>query len=433
MISCSLEGYIFNSQDSNRTSECFISWTKEKWVINMGKLAQNYAKYMVYATMKASGIVEKPDVIGAVFGQTEGLLGDDLDLRELQRTGRLGRIEVNIKKIDGESEAEIIIPSSLDASETSLIASSLETIDKVGPCEAKITVNKVEDVRSNKRRYVVDRAKEIMQTMSNTAPEGSKLADMIKDAVRTCEVEDYHGLSCGPDIESSDEIIVVEGRADVINLLKSGIRNVIAIEGSKIPDALIELTKEKTTTAFVDGDRGGMLDLKKLLTVANIDYVVRAEEGYEVEDLSKKQIHKTLREKIPIESLDIKELNEEKSIFQKKEEINSVESSTYISNTLELDDDVKEKFSEMLESIVGSRAAFLLGENNEVIVKIPLSELSVMLDEYTGTKTIIIDIKANQELIDVAIQKKIKQIVASASDDGLKIPSDMTLIIAAEL
>ncbi len=399
----------------------------------MGKLAQNYAKYMVYATMKASGIVEKPDVIGAVFGQTEGLLGDDLDLRELQRTGRLGRIEVIIKKTNGESEAEIIIPSSLDASETSLIASSLETIDKVGPCEAKITVNKVEDVRSNKRRYVVDRAKEIMQNMSTNAPEGSKLADMIKDAVRTCEVEDYHGLSCGPDIEASDEIVVVEGRADVINLLKSGIRNVIAIEGSKIPQALIDLTKEKTTTAFVDGDRGGILDLKKLLTVANIDFVVRAEEGYEVEDLTKKQIHKTLREKISVDSLDIKELNTERSNFQKKEEVNSVETSTYKSNAPKLDDNIKKKFSEMLESIVGSRAAFLVGDSNEVIVKIPLSELSGMLTEYPETKTIIIDIKANQELIDVAIQKKIKQIIASSCDDRLKIPSDMLLVTANEL
>ncbi len=398
----------------------------------MGKLAQSYAKYMIYANMKASGIVEKSDIIGAVFGQTEGLLGDDLDLRELQRTGRLGRIEVNVKKTDGEAEAEIIIPSSLDASETSLIASTLETIDKVGPCEAKITIEKVEDVRSNKRRYVVDRAKEIMQTMSSSSPEGSKLADMIKDAVRTCEVEDYHGLSCGPDIEESDEIIVVEGRADVINLLKSGVRNVIAIEGSKIPDALIELTKEKTTTAFVDGDRGGILDLKKLLSVANIDYVVRAEEGYEVEDLTKKQIHKTLREKIPVESLDLKELALDKSTLITKE-ANGTDKEVAPEKKVELDKNTSEKFKDMLDSIVGSRAVFLVSEENDVLAKIPVSEISSMIEEYPETKTIVIDIKANQELVDMAIQKKIKQIVASSKTQNLKIPADMTLITTAEL
>lgn len=412
----------------------------------MGKLAQNYAKYMIYAKMKASGIVEKSDVIGAVFGQTEGLLGSELDLRELQRTGRVGRIEVNIKKNNGESEAEIIIPSSLDASETSLIASSLETIDKVGPCEAKITIEKVEDVRSNKRRYVVDRAKEIMQTMvTNNSPESSKLADMIKEAVRTCEVGDYYGLSCGPDIETSDEIIVVEGRADVINLLKNGIRNVIAIEGSKIPEPLITLTKEKITTAFVDGDRGGLLDLKKLITLANVDYVVRADEGYEVEDLTKKQIYKALREKIPIDSIDLKELHSDRSDLRtlkglKPTSNHETSRSRSIKQTSlkpdkkkAIDDRSIEKFRDMLESIVGSRAVFLVDDHNNVLAKIPVSELSTMLSEYPSTKTIIIDIKVNQELVDVAIQKKVKQIIASSKSSNIKVPSDMTLLTSEDL
>ena len=109
----------------------------------MAKLAQNFAKYLIHARLNSKGIIERPDVIGAIFGQTEGLLGQDMDLRELQKTGRVGRIEVDIKASKGRSFADILIPSSLDASETALIAASLETIEKVGPCDAEITIMRV--------------------------------------------------------------------------------------------------------------------------------------------------------------------------------------------------------------------------------------------------------------------------------------------------
>ena len=196
----------------------------------MAKLAQNFAKYLIRARLHAKGVIEKPDVIGAVFGQTEGLLGTDLDLRELQRTGRIGRIEVDVNTAKGKSYADIIIPSSLDSSETSLLAASLETIDKVGPCEAEIEISKVEDVRSQKRKYVIERAKEILRAMMDEGETDSqKLSETIKEAVRAWEVSNYNGLSCGPDIQNAEEIIVVEGRADVITMLKNGIKNVVAI------------------------------------------------------------------------------------------------------------------------------------------------------------------------------------------------------------
>src|SRR3989338_2578638 len=267
----------------------------------MAKLAQNFAKYLIHAKMQAKGLVEKPDVIGAVFGQTEGLLGSDLDLRELQRTGRIGRIEVDVKSNKGRAFADIVIPSSLDAAETSLIAASLETIEKVGPCDATIEVSNVEDVRSQKRKYVIDRAKAILAAMMEAGvPDSQTLSETIKESVRTAEITTYKGLSCGPDIMTSDEIIIVEGRADVINLLKNGIRNVVASEGSKIPQEVSDLTKQKTTTAFLDGDRGGDLDLKKLLAVAEIDFITRAQFGKEVEELSRKEIFKALRDRVPI-------------------------------------------------------------------------------------------------------------------------------------
>src|SRR3989338_2330758 len=318
----------------------------------MAKLAQNFAKYMIYARMQAKGVVERPDVIGAIFGQTEGLLGNELDLRDLQQTGRVGRIEENVKTNKGKSFAEIIIPSSLDASETSLIAASLETIDKVGPCDAEVEVTKVDDVRNQKRRYVMDRAKEILHAMMDSTgmPDSQRMADMIKEAVRTWEVVNYNGLACGPDIETSEEIIVVEGRADVINLLKNGIRNVIAIEGSKIPQPVIDLTRKKTTTAFLDGDRGGDLDLKKLLDVADIDFVARADTGKEVEELTKKEIYKALREKVPLNQVGEKKI--EVSLPQETE-----------METTELDDTAAKFFTGMLGGLVGTRAASLVGRN----------------------------------------------------------------------
>jgi DNA primase len=367
----------------------------------MSKLAQNFAKYLIYLNFSASGVVEKPDVIGAIFGQTEGLLGHDLDLRELQKTGRIGRIEVSIKTENGKSSGEIEIPSSLDSSETSLIAASLETIDKVGPCDAQIKIIQIKDVRSQKRRYVIDRAKEIMRGMiENGVPDSQKLSESIMEAVRTNEVSAYQGISCGPDLKDSDEIIVVEGRADVINLLKNGIRNAIAIEGSKIPDAIIGLSKEKIVTAFLDGDRGGDLDLKKLLSVADIDFIARAENGKEVEELTKKQIFKALRSKVPVDQVTLKKVQEAEGIKEEKTH------------------EDKKLLSSLLEDIIGSRAAYLIDKNYKILSKVPLSELTEMITK--DVYIIVFDGKINQSIVDLALQKKVVCLVGTDYKERVK-------------
>lgn len=386
----------------------------------MSKLAQNFAKYLIHAKMTAKGVVEKPDIIGAIFGQTEGLLGADLDLREMQRTGRIGRIEVNVKTTKGASTAEIAIPSSLDASETALIAASLETIEKVGPCDAKIEVDRVEDVRSHKRQYLVERAKEILrETMDEGLPDSQRITDMIKQAVMSWEVSTYKGLSCGPDIENFDEIIVVEGRADVINLLKNGIRNVIAIEGSKIPDVIVDMTKEKIITAFLDGDRGGDLDLKKLLAVAEIDFVTRAEPGMEVEDLTKKQIYKALREKIPADQISAKkiaktEVRERKTRKEDSTEVNSL-------------------FKKLMDEIGGTRAVYILNERNEILRKIPLSELSVIANDFSTIGSIVFDGKINQDIVDLAIQKKTRYLVGTDYRERVKSSPTLRILTLRDL
>lgn len=262
----------------------------------------NTTKYLIKAKIAAEGIVEKPDVVGAIFGQTEGLLGEELDLRDLQKGGRIGRIEVEINSSKGRSEGTVEIPSSLDQVETAILASALETIDRVGPCKAKLDVLDIEDVRVIKRSQIVDRAKTLLQKMLEESKDVSiNLADAVKDSVQIQEILTYGSekLPAGPNVDDSDAIIVVEGRNDVLNLLKAGIKNAIAVEGTNVPKTIQELSKQKTVTAFVDGDRGGELVLRELLQVSEVDFIARAPDGKEVEELTNKQIMKSLRHKVP--------------------------------------------------------------------------------------------------------------------------------------
>ena len=268
----------------------------------MNSIDPTAMKYLVKAKLTADGIVEKPDVVGAVFGQTEGLLGDDLDLRDLQKSGRIGRIEVEVTSKGGKSEGIVYVSSSLDQVETAILASALETVDRVGPCKAGIKVLGIEDVRVTKRELVVERAKELLaDLMKQSKGTGTDITETLRQSIQIDEITSYGKDRCpaGPNVKDSEAIIIVEGRSDVIALLKAGIKNAIAVEGTNIPQTVQELSKEKVSTAFVDGDRGGELILRELFQVADIDFVARAPRAHEVEELSAKQLVKCLRNKIP--------------------------------------------------------------------------------------------------------------------------------------
>ena len=263
----------------------------------------NAAKYQIRARISAEGVIDKPDVVGAVFGQTEGLLGDELDLRDLQKSGRIGRIEVDIDSRKGKSEGEVIIPSSLDQVETAIVASGLETVDRIGPCRAKIEVVSVEDIRISKRQKVVERAKEILSRLQEDSKGvGFDLTEAVRSAVQVEEITSYgpEHLPSGPNVDQADALIVVEGRSDVLNLLRCGIKNVIAVEGTSVPQTVKDLSRGKTVTVFTDGDRAGELILREMLQTMDIDFVARAPRGSEVEELTQKQLVKCLRNKIPI-------------------------------------------------------------------------------------------------------------------------------------
>ena len=379
-------------------------------------------KYLIYAQIDASGVVERPDVVGAIFGQTEGLLGDDLDLRELQRTGRIGRISVTVNSKNGRSRGAITIPSSLDKIETAVLGASLETIDRVGPCEAKITVTKIEDVRTLKRNYVVDRAKELVRSMfTDVLPESQEITEEVKESIRIKEISKYgkENLPAGPNIDDSDAIIVVEGRADVLNLLRYGIRNTIAVEGTSIPKAIVNLSKEKTVTAFVDGDRGGELILKELMQVAEVDYVARAPSGKEVEDLTKKETIKALRNKIPVEQA----MNE---LFEKhlKEE----SKKTVVTEKGELD-----SLKEFIEKLPGTLDAYLLDEKDTLKIKVSVRDLVDAISLTDDVKTVVFDGVVTQRLVDVAVERGINCLVGIKIGNITKKPVDLKILSFGEM
>jgi len=380
----------------------------------MGKEEISTTKYLIHAQINANGIVEKPDVVGAIFGQTEVLLSNDLDLRELQKTGRIGRIKVNINSKAGRSKGEIVIPSSLDRVETAILAASLETINRVGPCEAYIQVNKVEDVRAVKRRKVVDRAKELYKNMmEEVTPESLKMIEEVKEAMRIHEITEFGNekLPAGPNVASSDAILVVEGRADVLNLLRYGVKNAVAVEGVSVPKSVAELTKKKTVTAFLDGDRGGDLILKELLQVGELDYVTRAPRGSEVEDLTKEEVMVALRDKIPVEQI-------YHDMGVKTEKV--VEKKT---------PDKIGLLKGVLADLEGSGNGEILDDALNIIKEVKVENLYQEINNlHNGAYAVVFDGVVSQRLIDVAKDKGLKYIVAVRMSEVVKKPSNIKVI-----
>mgnify|MGYP000013899587 CR=1 FL=1 len=263
------------------------------------------SKYLIHARFATDGVIEQSDVVGAIYGQTEGLLGERLDFRSLQDASRLGRIAVDIQTAEGQSTGTFTLPASLDSVRTAIIAATLETIDQIGPCSAQITVERIEDVREAKRSWIVDRATELLhEGFGDGLLDADEILHEVEEAVRIEQITEYAGYPAGPKVADSEAVILVEGRADVLQLLRSGVKNAVAVEGTDIPEELIELTRRRTTTVLFDGDRGGELLHRELAQRGAADYIARAPEGRSVEDLSRKEVHDALRHKLPVEMAD---------------------------------------------------------------------------------------------------------------------------------
>ncbi|HYA10195.1 MAG TPA: DNA primase DnaG [Thermoplasmata archaeon] len=426
----------------------------------------NAAKYQIRARITAEGVIDKPDVVGAVFGQTEGLLGDELDLRDLQKSGRIGRIEVEIDSRKGKSEGEVIIPSSLDQVETAIVASGLETVDRIGPCRAKIEVVSVEDIRISKRQKVVERAKEILGKLQ----EGSKgvgldLTEAVRAAVQVEEITSYgpEHLPAGPNIDQADALIVVEGRSDVLNLLRCGIKNVIAVEGTSVPQTVKDLSRGKTVTVFTDGDRAGELILREMLQTMDIDFVARAPRGSEVEELTQKQLLKCLRNKIPINQyLEMSGFESTGATREPRDERS--EGGGRGDRRDERDGGGRRderdrappravpapsppappvaaplspelgRYFELLNGVENASRCLFVGENDAVVGEVPVKEMIEAIGQLAApAKAVVFDGIVSQRLLDVAQEKGIGTVVGTRLGPIGKFPDQVKIYTRADL
>ncbi|HSQ52981.1 MAG TPA: DNA primase DnaG [Acidobacteriota bacterium] len=385
------------------------------------------------ARFEVEGVVEKPDVIGALFGQTEGLFAPELDLRELQKSGRIGRIEINLDSKQDKTNGNINIPTSLDRVSTAIIAASIESINRVGPCKAKVILNKIEDIRDARRRLIIDRAKEVLRKWTvETMPGTDEIFREVSEMLRLQRVEKYgpEELTAGPEINSAKDIIVVEGRADVINLLRAGIQNTIAVEGAKIPQSIIKICKEREATAFLDGDRGGDLILKELQQVTTIKYVARAPRGKEVEDLTFKEIEKALKDKVPVEKAKIRRKREQPQAQQLPQPIPQPPKPQPQQRQKKM---VPKQIVEIAQELNGTLESVLLDKDMKQVERMPVRELAEKLQQQKDIDTVIFDGVITQRLVDIAAERNINYLIAARVSKAMKQPLKLKLMTFEEI
>ena len=417
-------------------------------------------KYNIVLKFEVEGIVDKPDVIGAIFGQTENLFGDEFDLRELQDKGRLGRIYVNINNNKNKTEGEIIIPSNLDKIETALIAAMVENVDKVGPYNAKFKLITIQDIREEKIKKIIDRAKEILGSWTKEKTLDIKeVIYEISSAVKTGEIIEYgpDRLPAGPDVDKDPELIIVEGRADVINLLKYGYKNVIAIEGAtgKIPQTIIDLAKQKKTViAFLDGDHGGDLILKELLASnVKIDYVARAPTGKEVEELTGKEINKALANMMTVPQYLKKQQEAQQALkealatesqppimiqkqLQPEEQQQPPQPVQQQTQVKEVEIKIPQNIIEEIKKLPGTLEGIIYDQNWNPIERVQVRDIVQKLEnlgDNSNISYIIFDGVITQRLLDLASAKNIKALIGARIGGITKRPKNVEILTLSDI
>jgi len=381
----------------------------------MAKISPVSIKYMIHANFRVEGALEKSDIIGAIFGQTEGLLGSDLEMRDLQKEGKIGRIEVELERKDRITLGEIKIPTALDQSETTLIAAAVETIEKIGPCDAQVEVERIEDVRGSKRDYIIERAKKLMADFGSRT-DSREISKKVKESARVADVKEYGKEKLTYGDLSEKEIIVVEGRADVLNLLRTGVKNVISMNGTKLPDSIKDLSEEKDITLFVDGDRGGKLIIQNVLDNAKIKYICIAPDGKEVEELSGKEVLQILRKKIPTDEFLARNRygrRNEKKYEDKYDKRETRTRTKSFGSPTPLNEKIKAKIKEIAEKNKGKGKALFLNNNLEEMKRISSRDITITLKKSKDKPfIIIIDGAATKTAINSAEESGVKAIAA---------------------
>ena len=403
-------------------------------------------KYHVKLRFEVDGLVEKADIIGAIFGQTEGLLGPEMNLNELQKVSKVGRIEVNVDTKPNMAKGDALIPMSTDISTAALIAAAIESIDKVGPFQAKFALFGIDDIRAIKKKVIVDRAKKIVQEWATkTISEGEEMLKDVYDATKPGKLTAFGKaqLACGPGVFDSDWIILVEGRADVINLLRAGFDNAIAIEGARIDETITRLTEGKKVIAFLDGDRAGDLILKELHGLVQIDKVLRAPSGREVEECTPLEIADILKEAIPFVSVNVQQSQslpqtqldhrqtqkherqtqkherqtqydrDEQQQQQQVSDIDSNDGDIVHKETPEILSIVREVYPQINETL----EAIILDSSLKTLLKIPVSDVVKKLDSAEGAKLLVLDGIVTQRLVEAADKVGIEYIIGHRTGD----------------
>ena len=388
-------------------------------------------KYHVKLKFEVDGIVEKADIIGAIFGQTEGLLGPEMNLNELQKVSKVGRIEVNVDTKSNTTKGDALLPMSTDISTAALISAAIESIDKVGPFQGKFLLVGIDDIRAIKKKVIVDRAKKIIQEWATkTISEGEEMLRDVYDASKPGKLTSFGKaqLACGTGVFESPVIILVEGRADVINLLRAGFDNSIAIEGAKIDETITNLTSGRKVIAFLDGDRAADLILKELQGLVKIDKVLRAPTGKEVEECTPLEITEILKDVIEptVEQYEAP-VQHQKSVKKSKpyESNNSAyQEPSNLENAEKLHDDpqttsaVKELYPQINETL----EAMILDNSMQVLLKVPVSEIIKRLDSLEGARFLVMDGIITQRLIDAAYKAGIEYVVGHRMAELKKSP-----------
>lgn len=398
-------------------------------------MPESIVKYLAKLSFEIDGAVDKADIIGAIFGQTEGLFGPEMNLNELQKNWKVGRIEITSNSNNGKVSGTVIIPMSTDISTVSLIAAAVEQIDKVGPCGSKFKLLSIDDVRAIKRDAIVERAKGIMRDWaSKSSSEGEDILRDVTESTQKGKIIAFGKDECpaGPLINSSKDIIIVEGRADVLNLMRAGIENTIAVEGTSVPPTIVELAKTKNLSAFLDGDRGGDLILRELNSVVKLTKVSRAPRGKEVEDLTPVEILENLDKK-PEKDLDKKPENgfkgrgfprrreysnrsysrDKEPYSRDKEPYSRDRQEKEYSKIEEFPDELVTKAKEIIPDLEGSLEAHIYDSNIKEILKIPVNELVKTLETTDNSEHIVFDGIITQRLIEVAESNKVKTLIAN--------------------
>ena len=371
------------------------------------------AKYMIHATIKADGTIQRKDVVGAIFGQTEGLLGEELQLRKLQRTGRIGHVDVELNSTRGKVSGVIQLPSSLDQVSTAVVGAALETIERIGPCKATIKVTRIENIHSVKRDTVIDRAKDLLLSIVNEGTNDSKsILDEVRSVLTLGTETDIAGMTCGPNAKESEALIIVEGRNDVRNLLKFGIKNAIATMGANVKDELVELAKTKNNvTAFCDGDRGGKLLLMELSGALgkSLTHVALAPESREVEHLEGKVVTKCLNQK----ETATKAMTRIKAQLKADDKGTAPRKSAASNGSVDVPDNIREWSAHM--SDLKKNTAILILEDGSPSEPIGASKLAGFAEDVEGAQCLIVNSKISARMIEIAELGAIPSVLGSAS------------------